>query len=40
MKLDNNELADKINAGLRNVIDSGKYNEIFKKYFNVDAPKY
>lgn len=39
MKLDNKVLADKINVGLKKVIDSGKYNEIYKKYFNVDAPK-
>jgi glutamine transport system substrate-binding protein len=40
MKLDNKNLADKINAGLKKVKDSGKYNEIYKKYFNVDAPQF
>jgi glutamine transport system substrate-binding protein len=40
MKLDNKELADKINAGLKQVKDSGKYNAIYKKYFNVDAPQF
>lgn len=40
MKLDNKVLADKINAGLKKVIASDKYNVIYKKYFNVDAPKF
>lgn len=30
----NKELVDKINAGLKQVKDSGKYDEIYKKYFS------
>lgn len=40
MKLGNDEVAKKINAGLKNVIESGKYNDIYKKYFNAEAPKF
>jgi len=39
MKLDNKDLAAKINASLKTVISNGKYNEIYKKWFNADAPK-
>jgi ABC-type amino acid transport substrate-binding protein len=31
---DNDELLKKINAGLQNVIDSGKYDELVDKWFN------
>lgn len=40
MKLDNKELADKVNASLKKLMDSGKYNEIYKKWFKEDAPKF
>lgn len=39
MKLDNKDLASKINASLQKLISNGKYNEIFKKWFSADAPK-
>ena len=39
MKPGNTELAGKMNASLKKLIDNGKYNEIFKKWFKVDAPK-
>ena len=40
MKLDDKELGTKMNASLKKLIDSGKYNEIYKKWFKVDAPKF
>jgi ABC-type amino acid transport substrate-binding protein len=40
MKLGNQELATKINDGLKKVKDNGKYKELYKKYFNVDAPQF
>ncbi|MDA8440860.1 MAG: basic amino acid ABC transporter substrate-binding protein [Peptococcaceae bacterium] len=40
MKLGNTALAAKINAGLKQVIADGTYNQIYKKYFNEDAPKF
>lgn len=40
MKLDNKELGSKMNASLKKLKDSGKYNEIYKKWFKVDAPKF
>lgn len=40
MKLDNKELAGKINASLKKLMDNGTYNEIYKKWFNTDAPKF
>lgn len=39
-KLDNKELAGKVNATLKKFKENGKYNEIYKKWFNVDAPKF
>lgn len=30
---DNTELLDKINAGLKNVVDNGTYDELYKKWF-------
>lgn len=39
-KLDNKELADKVNATLKKFKENGKYNEVFKKWFNTDAPKF
>ncbi|MGE4273043.1 MAG: basic amino acid ABC transporter substrate-binding protein [Desulfitobacterium sp.] len=39
-KLDNKELADQVNATLKKFMDNGKYNEIYKKWFNEDAPKF
>lgn len=39
VKKDNKELADKINTSLKKLIDNNKYNEIYKKWFNTDAPK-
>lgn len=40
MKMGNDALAQKINDGLKKIIDSGEYNSIYKKYFNADAPKF
>ena len=40
MKLGNKELSDKMNASLKKFIDNGKYNEIYKKWFKKDAPKF
>jgi len=39
-KMDNKELAGKVNASLKKLIDNGKYNEIYKKWFSKDAPKF
>lgn len=38
VKEGNKELKDKINASLKKIQDNKKYNEIYKKWFNVDAP--
>ena len=38
-KKTNTELADKFNASLQKLIDNGKYDEIYKKWFNEDPPK-
>lgn len=38
VKKGNTELKDKINASLKKLQDSGTYNNIYKKWFNVDAP--
>lgn len=40
MKLGNKELGDKMNASLKKLMANGKYNEIYKKWFKVDAPKF
>jgi len=40
MKLDNKELAAKMNASLKKLMENGTYNEIFKKWFKADAPKF
>ncbi|TGE36642.1 basic amino acid ABC transporter substrate-binding protein [Desulfosporosinus fructosivorans] len=40
MKLGNTELANKMNASLKKLMENGKYNEIYKKWFKVDAPKF
>ncbi len=34
VRKNNEELLNKINAGLKNVIESGKYDELLEKYFN------
>ncbi len=39
LKLGNQALNDKINASLKKLMVNGKYNEIYKKWFNEDAPK-
>lgn len=39
VKKGNKALLDQINAGLKKVIASGKYNEIYRKWFGTDAPK-
>jgi glutamine transport system substrate-binding protein len=39
-KMDNKELADKVNATLKKFKENGKYNEIYKKWFNAEAPKF
>jgi len=40
MKKGNTELATKMNASLKKLISNGKYNEIYKKWFKKDAPKF
>lgn len=40
MKLGNTELSGKMNTSLKKLMDNGKYNEIFKKWFKKDAPKF
>lgn len=35
---DNTDLVTKFNASLKKLIDNGKYNDIYKKWFNTDAP--
>ena len=40
MKLGNTELSEKMNASLKKLIDNGKYNEIYKKWFKEDAPRF
>jgi polar amino acid transport system substrate-binding protein len=40
MKKGNTELAGKINASLKKLMDNGTYNEIYKKWFKKDAPKF
>lgn len=39
-KMDNKELAGKVNATLKKFKENGKYNEIYKKWFNAEAPKF
>lgn len=39
-KKDNKELAEKYNATLKKFKENGTYNQIYKKWFNVDAPKF
>lgn len=38
--LDNTELADKVNASLKKLKDSGKYDEIYKTWFKGEVPKF
>lgn len=38
-KLGNQALDDKVNASLKKLKENGKYNKIYKKWFNEDAPK-
>lgn len=40
MKQDNKDLGTKLNASLKKFRENGKYNEIYKKWFKVDAPKF
>lgn len=40
MKQGNTDLAGKVNASLKKLMDNGKYNEIYKKWFKKDAPKF
>jgi len=40
MKQGNTELSGKINASIKKLIASGKYNDIYKKWFKKDAPKF
>lgn len=40
MKLGNTDLSGKINASLKKLISNGTYNNIFKKWFRKDAPKF
>ncbi|WP_407306277.1 basic amino acid ABC transporter substrate-binding protein [Desulfosporosinus sp. SB140] len=40
MKLGNKELADKMDASLKKLMDDGTYNAIYKKWFKQDAPKF
>jgi polar amino acid transport system substrate-binding protein len=37
--LDNTELLDEINQGLKEVIDDGTYTTIYKKWFKLEPPK-
>ncbi|MDA8228463.1 MAG: basic amino acid ABC transporter substrate-binding protein [Desulfitobacterium hafniense] len=39
-KKDDKATADKVNATLKKFMSNGKYNDIYKKWFNVDAPKF
>lgn len=39
-KKDNKDLADKYNATLKKFMEDGTYNNLYKKWFNVDAPKF
>ncbi|KLU67038.1 putative ABC transporter arginine-binding protein 2 precursor [Desulfosporosinus acididurans] len=39
MKQGDKELASKVNASLKKLIDNGTYGEIYKKWFKKDAPK-
>lgn len=38
MNKDNTELAGKLNASLKKLIDNGEYAKIYKKWFNADPP--
>lgn len=38
--LNNTELADKVNASLKKLKESGKYDEIYKKWFKGEVPKF
>lgn len=40
MQSGNKEMADKINAAIKKVKEDGTYNQIYKKWFGVDAPKF
>ena len=40
MKLGNTELSTKMNASLKKLMDNEKYNEIYKRWFKKDAPKF
>jgi len=39
MKLGNKDLAAKVNASLKTVMSNGVYNDLYKKWFNAEAPK-
>ena len=39
VKKGNKELLTKLNAGLKQIIDNGKYATIFKKWFDIPVPK-
>jgi len=38
--LNNNELAEKVNASLKKLKENGKYDEIYTKWFKGDVPKF
>jgi len=40
MKQGNTELSTKMNASLKKLIANGRYNQIYKKWFKKDAPKF
>ena len=40
MKLGNKDLANKVNASLKKLIDNGTYNDLYKKWFKKAAPKF
>ncbi|MDR3540742.1 MAG: basic amino acid ABC transporter substrate-binding protein [Desulfosporosinus sp.] len=40
MKLGNTDLASKMDASLKKLMDNGQYNVIYKKWFKKDAPKF
>lgn len=39
VKQGNKELVDQMNTSLKKLMDNGKYAEIYKKWFNLEAPK-
>lgn len=40
LKLGNSDVATKLNDGLKKLKANGKYNQLYKQYFNQDAPQF